>query len=180
MKRILIINGHASTDRRLNQTLVDHMVKRLQSKFEVKTSIIAAGYQIEEEVDKFRWADFVIFQTPIFWFSIPGIFKTYIDEVYQHGTFYRSANKYGTGGQFTDKKYMLSMTWNATTAQFSDPDQFFEGKNVDEAMFHFHKTQEFVGMKPLSSFSLHDVVKNPDIDQFLAQLDQHLTDVFSV
>ncbi|SHE34815.1 modulator of drug activity B [Seinonella peptonophila] len=181
MKRIFIINGYESYPNatgRLNQTIVNHMTDQLSSSYEIKTTVVANGYIPEEESDKFRWADVVIFQSPVFWFSLPGAFKTYIDKVYEYGVFFKGSQTYGGGGLFTDKQYMLSLTWNATSEVFSNPGQFFEGKDVDEVMFHFHKIQEYVGMKPLPTFSLHDVVRNPDIDSFLKKLDEHLREVF--
>lgn len=35
-------------------------------------------------------------------------------------------------------------------------------------------------MKPLKTFSVHDVISNPDIDQYLEDLDAHLKEVFSI
>ncbi|MGX1724816.1 NAD(P)H-dependent oxidoreductase, partial [Bacillus haynesii] len=79
-----------------------------------------------------------------------------------------------------DKKYMFSTTWNAPKDVFSKAGTFFEGKSLDEALFHLHKMQEFVGMKPLKTFSAHDVISNPQVDQYLADLDAHLKEVFSI
>ncbi|WP_028777197.1 NAD(P)H-dependent oxidoreductase [Shimazuella kribbensis] len=181
MKRIFIINGYEpypNASGRLNQTLVDHMTDQLRSSYEIKTTIVANGYTPEEEWDKFRWADVVIYQSPVFWFSIPGAFKTYIDKVYEYGVFFQGSDTYGGGGLFTEKKYMLSLTWNAPSEIFSNPGQFYEGKDVDEAMFHFHKTQEYIGMKQLPTFSLYNVIRDPDINSFLRMLDEHLQEVF--
>ncbi len=59
------------------------MVTVLGENHHVKTTTIQDGYNIKEEQDKFLWADVVIYQTPIYWFSVPGLFKTYMDEVYE-------------------------------------------------------------------------------------------------
>ncbi|WP_141433223.1 NAD(P)H-dependent oxidoreductase [Bacillus sp. 03113] len=183
MKNILIINGHQkyqSARGILNQTIMDEMIHLLSENYEIKTTIIQEGYEIEEEKQKFKWADVVIFQTPIFWFSVPGLLKTYMDEVYAYGLFFEGSKEYGRGGLFKDKKYMFSVTWNAPENAFNDPLQFFEGKSLDEVILHLHKIHEFIGMKPLKSFACYDVITNPNIEQFKANLQQHLNELFEL
>ncbi|EEM18461.1 NADPH dehydrogenase (Quinone) [Bacillus pseudomycoides DSM 12442] len=183
MKNILIINGHQkySADRgKLNQTLVDRMVSLLSEKSHVKTTIIQDGYNIKEEQQKFLWADVIIYQTPIYWFSVPGLFKTYMDEVYEYGLFFKGGDQYGAGGLLTEKKYMFSTTWNAPKTAFQDSSQFFEGQSLEEAIGHLHRVQKFIGMSPLKSFACYDVVKNPNIDMFLAELEMHVKEVVNL
>ncbi|WP_249292032.1 NAD(P)H-dependent oxidoreductase [Metabacillus flavus] len=48
------------------------------------------GYDPEEEIYKWQRADAVIFQTPIYWFSIPGLFKHSIDQVYMDNIFLKA------------------------------------------------------------------------------------------
>lgn len=116
MKNILIINGHQkydSSEGKLNQTLIDNMVRLLSEENKIKITSVQDGYTLSEEQEKFLWADVVIYQTPIYWFSVPGLLKTYMDEVYAYGIFFTGAHEYGSGGLLTDKKYMFSTTWNA-------------------------------------------------------------------
>ncbi|NOU74419.1 flavodoxin family protein [Paenibacillus sp. LMG 31458] len=182
MKNILIINGHqkyGSSSGKLNQTLMDSMVSLLEKKNNIQTTIIQNGYSIEEEQQKFLWADIIIYQTPVYWFSVPGLFKTYMDEIYAYGLFFKGADQYGSGGLLTGKKYMFSTTWNAPKEAFNDPTQFFKGNNLEEAVSHLHRVQEFIGMQPLKSFACYDVVKNSNIDQFVYELDVHLEEVLN-
>ncbi|RCK09676.1 hypothetical protein DT075_38245 [Bacillus licheniformis] len=67
-----------------------------------------------------------LYQTPVYWFSVPALFKKYIDEIYEYGLFYQGSEDYGRGGLFTDKKYMFSTTWNAPKDVFSKAGTFFE------------------------------------------------------
>ncbi|NEN86300.1 NAD(P)H-dependent oxidoreductase [Paenibacillus elgii] len=180
--KILIINGHQtyrSAEGKLNQTLVDRMVSTLSENNEVQATIIQNGYNIEEEQQKFIWADVIIYQTPVYWFSVPGLLKTYMDEVYAYGLFFKGAEQYGRGGMLTGKKYMLSTTWNAPKEAFNDPTQFFKGAGLEEALSHLHRAQEFLGLQPLKSFACYDVIKNPKIDTFTAELDAHLQSVLN-
>lgn len=182
MNNILIINGHQkydSAEGNLNHTLMDRMISLLSEQNNIKTTIIQNGYKIEEEQQKFLWADLVIYQTPIFWFSVPGLLKTYMDEVYAHGLFFKGADQYGRGGLLTEKKYMFSTTWNAPEKAFNDSTQFFEGNSLEDALSHLHRVQKFLGMKPLKSFACYDVVKHPKIEKFVSELDAHLKEVLN-
>ncbi|MGD8189786.1 NAD(P)H-dependent oxidoreductase [Brevibacillus ginsengisoli] len=182
-KNIFIINGHqqyGSAEGKLNKTLTDKMVSLLSEQNQVKTTIIQNGYSIEEEQQKFLWADLVIYQTPIYWFSVPGLLKTYMDEVYAYGLFFKGGDQYGRGGMLTDKNYMFSTTWNAPEEAFNDPARFFEGNSLEDALSHLHRSQKFLGMKPFKSFACYDVVKNPQINQFVSELEKHLKSVLNV
>ena len=58
------------------------------------------------------------------------------------------------------------------------PGDFFDGAGVDAVYLHFHKANEFLGMKPLSTYICNDVVKNPQIARFLADYTTHLQRLF--
>lgn len=92
----------------------------------------------------------------------------------------RDASKqYGSGGMLTGKKYMLSLTFNAPREAFNDPSQeFFAGKSVDDLFLPAHLNFKFFGMSPLETFSCHDVMKNPDIENDFRRFDQHLDRLF--
>ena len=181
MKNILIINGHerfSYNEGRLNMTLTLKMQEILSSQYTVKLSILQNGWNIKEEQEKFLWANTVIFQMPVYWFSTPALLKRYMEEVYEYGVFYKGGSEYGSGGLLNGKKYMLSTTWNSPLNVFGNKKSFFEGKIVDDILVPIHKTQQFIGMEPLPSFSCHDVVKNPDINFFTENLKSHLKQVF--
>jgi len=83
--------------------------------------------------------------------------------------------QYGTGGLLNDKRYILSLTFNAPKAAFDDPDQwFFAGKSVDDLFWPMHLNFRFFGMQPLETFVCHDVLKNPNIEDDLLRFEAHL------
>lgn len=193
-KNIFIINGHQYWEiskGELNRSLVELAKDVLvQNGFYVKSTHVDNAYTVEEEVEKMMWADFIIFQTPIYWFSIPWGFKKYIDEVYMTGygvmfdddgrTRSNPDKKYGSGGLMQGKKYMLSTTSNAPLEAFVEKDQIFEGKDVDEVFFYFHKAQQFVGMDHMPAFACYDVLKNPNIEEDFKRYKTHLEKVFDL
>lgn len=195
MKHIFIINagqnfGHSSGQ--FNKTITDTTVAffNKMSNVEVKTTHITDGYNAIEEVEKFTWADVVIYHTPIWWFQVPHDFKKYIDVVFTeghnkgiyHSDGRRSANpdiNYGTGGLMTGKKYMVTSSWNAPATAFTMPGEFFNETSVDDGpLFGFHKMNAFTGMTPIKSFHFHDVEKNANIDRDMIIYSQHLQHQF--
>ncbi|MBK5074987.1 NAD(P)H-dependent oxidoreductase [Budviciaceae bacterium CWB-B4] len=193
MSKILIINAmkkFAHSNGELNLTLHHAAADFLrQAGHEVKETIIDHGYVVEDEIEKYLWADTVIYQQPGWWMGAPWILKKYIDEVFTegHGRLYASdgrsrsdaAKKYGSGGLIQGKTYMLSVTWNAPQEAFDDPSQFFEGVGVDGVYLPFHKANQFLGMKPLPTFLCVDVMKQPDVENNLKRLREHLAAVFA-
>lgn len=179
MKNILIINGHQKYEEIAEGKLTQTFINKAQSffennNFEVKHSIVESDYNIKEELEKFKWADYILFQYPVYWMGVPWLTKKYMDEIFSGGnktvTFINdgrsrsdSSKKYGSGGLMTDKKYMLSLTYNCPSSEFSNKDGFFDGLSLDEANIAVHKTFQFCGAKPLETYAIHDIFKT-DLD----------------
>ncbi|MCG2616096.1 NAD(P)H-dependent oxidoreductase [Terrimonas sp. NA20] len=196
MKKIFIINGgqhFGHSGGRYNDTVAAETNSFFagQEGAEIKQTNISEGYDPVEEVEKFVWADVVVYHTPIWWFQLPYGFKKYIDEVFtaghQKGIYHsdgrRSDNpkiNYGTGGMLHGRQYMLTTSWNAPDTAFTLPGEFFNEKSVDEGpLFGFHRMNAFTGMKPLTSFHFHDVEKNADVNRDMAKYRQHLEQHFT-
>ncbi|RJF70466.1 NAD(P)H-dependent oxidoreductase [Rhodopseudomonas palustris] len=72
---------------------------------------------VQGEIDKLRWADAVILQFPLWWFSMPAILKGWVDRVYARGFAYgvgehsdkRWGDRYGEGN-LAGKRAMLIVT----------------------------------------------------------------------
>ncbi|MCP4700978.1 MAG: NAD(P)H-dependent oxidoreductase, partial [Gammaproteobacteria bacterium] len=80
MKKVLLINAHQRyqgfAEGKLNQTLLDAAKNFLSGiGYKVKTTIVENGYDIAEELEKHKWTDAVFVQTPVYWMSVPYIFK---------------------------------------------------------------------------------------------------------
>ena len=195
MKNVLIINGHQRYDivaeGKLTQIYIDTADEFLTDKgFNVKHSVAQSDYDPVEEVEKFKWADYFIIQFPVYWMGVPWMMKKYIDEVFSAGEkngIYASdgrtrsdvSKRYGSGGLMQGKKYMLSLTYNCPTSEFDDKEGFFDGLSLDEAHIATHKTWQFCGAEPMSSYSVHDIFKG-DLDieaeksKFISILNQNI------
>lgn len=193
--KIFIINGgqvFGHSGGRFNATVAAETIAFFQDKpgFEVKVTHVNEDYDPIAEVEKYVWADVVIYHTPVWWFQVPHGLKKYIDVVFTAGHnrgIYKSdgrnaenpAINYGTGGMLGGKKYMLTTSWNAPKEAFTLPGEFFNQTSVDDGpLFGFHRMNAFTGMKPLQSIHFHDVEKNAQVGQDLQRYREHLEQQF--
>lgn len=180
MINVFIINGghpFAHSGGRFNQTLFETTRNFFQSQtgYHVKSTQVGEKYGLAEEVEKFKWANIVIYHTPIWWFQLPFGFKKYLDEVFTEGHqngLYDSDGRsrinptinYGTGGTMKGKKYVLTTSWNAPKEAFTLEGEFFDQTSVDKGpMFGFHRMNAFIGMENLANHHFHDIEKNADV-----------------
>lgn len=196
MKKILVINGgqnfrHSGGAYNNTVTSVTEAFFTENPGFEVKVTHIDNGYDENEEVEKYVWADVIIYHTPIWWFQVPHGLKKYIDEVFTAGhrkgmynTDGRKADNplinYGKGGTLHGRQYMVTTSWNAPTTAFTLPGEFFNETSVDDGiLFGFHRMNAFIGLEPLSGFHFHDVEKNPQVETDMERYRQHLEGIFT-
>lgn len=174
--KVLIINGHqryeGKSEGRLNATLANEAKSFLEeNSFEIRETATEKNYIVQNELEKLVWADFFIFQCPVYWFSLPWITKKYFDEVWSAGyttvtctgdgrTREDPSRRYGSGGMMQDKQYMLSLTYNCPKNEFDCPEGFFDGMSLDEANISIHKIFQFCGVSPMQTYSIHDVHKS--------------------
>ena len=173
---VFIINGgqtFAHSGGMFNNTLTGWTVEVMKEKgFAYRVTNINDAFDPMAEVENFKWADVIIYHTPIWWFQLPNGMKRYIDEVFtaEHDNgIYRNDGRsrknpdvnYGTGGLMQGKRYMVTTSWNAPQTAFTLEGEFFDRRTVDEGvLFGFHKMNQFVGMTRIEGFHFHDLEKN--------------------
>lgn len=96
MKNVLIISGHPNLKESLaNRAILDE-IQRLIPSVEIRKIdelYPERRFDIEAEQSALLKSDVIIFQFPTHWYSVPGILKLYIDEVFLHGWAYGSKGK---------------------------------------------------------------------------------------
>lgn len=97
------------SDRRNFKSVKDATSFKQQSEelFACESNSFADDIRIEQE--KVIWCDVMIWQFPLWWFSIPAILKGWVDKVFAMGKFYDNG-KIFDNGFFKGKKAMLSLT----------------------------------------------------------------------
>lgn len=181
MKTILIILGKETSEFAkgdYNKGLFESAIEFLGDKYEVLTTDIESGYKVKEEIEKYKKADAVIYQYPIYWFMPPSSLKKYMDEVFEYGEFFHfTEGPYGTGGLMKNKKFMISTTWNAPESAFEEGG-FYYGFSPEDIQIAMRKSNTFCGMEELKHFSCHDIVKTPDFEKDKKRYIDHLKKVF--
>jgi NAD(P)H dehydrogenase (quinone) len=110
---------------------------------------------IAAEQEKIRWADAVVLQFPMWWFSAPAILKGWIDRVFTCGFAYgpELPRPYGADAPLAGRRALLSVTVGARESQLSG-----EGIHgpLSEVLHPLqHGLFRFTGMAPLEPFVVH-------------------------
>lgn len=194
---IFIINGgqhFAHSGGSFNSTLTGWTSDFLkENDFSIRITNINDDFNATLEAENFKWAEIIIYHTPIWWFQVPNRLKKYIDEVFtaghQNGIYTSDGRSrknpsinYGTGGLMHGKRYMVTTSWNAPETAFTLPGEFFDQKTVDEGvLFGFHKMNQFTGMSRIPGFHFHDLEKNATLERvehYHKEYMHHLQSIF--
>ncbi|MFO3674907.1 NAD(P)H-dependent oxidoreductase [Pseudomonas protegens] len=95
----------------------DYLVYALEQRLGVKNQSIAAD--IQAELDKLLWADLLILNFPMFWFSVPAMLKGWIDRVLVSGVCYGGKRFYDQGG-LAGKKALVTLTLGGREHMFGE------------------------------------------------------------
>jgi NAD(P)H dehydrogenase (quinone) len=134
---------------------------------------------IAREQDKLKWADAVILQFPLWWFSMPAIMKGWVERVYAYGLAYgvgehsdaRWGERYGEG-RFAGKRAMLVVTTGGWESHYSA-----RGVNgpIDDVLFPIqHGVLYYPGFEVLPPFVVYrtsrvDEAKYAEVSQALGR-----------
>jgi NAD(P)H dehydrogenase (quinone) len=115
---------------------------------------------IKVEQEKVKWADFIIIQTPIWWFSVPAILKGWFDRVFATGVTWDFGAVYDKG-LLRSKKGMLSIT-TAGPHELYQPNGAHQA-TIEQVLYPInHGTLYFCGMDVLPPFVAWSVFQAGD------------------
>lgn len=131
------------------------------------------------------WADAVIFQFPLWWFSMPAIMKGWVDRIFACGFAYgvgeHSDKKWGErygDGTLKGKRAFLSVTTGGWAEHYSE--RGINGQ-IDDLLFHItHGMLFYPGLEVLPSFITYKA-HSVDEDRFTeitASLREKLDNLF--
>jgi NAD(P)H dehydrogenase (quinone) len=112
--------------------------------------------EIEGELQKLEWCDLMIWQFPLWWFSLPGILKGWVDRVFVMGRTYGNGRFYEEG-VFKNKRALLSFTTGGPAEAYAKDG--FNG-DVNAIIRPVHRgILQFVGFSVLAPNIVHNPVK---------------------
>lgn len=115
---------------------------------------------VKREQEKLLWADTVIFQFPLWWYTMPSILKGWIDRVYSMGFGYGRGehsekhwgDRYGEGA-LSGRRAMLLVTAGSWREHFSA--RGIAGP-IDDVLFPInHGVLYYIGLEALPSFVVY-------------------------
>ena len=127
-----------------------------------QAAAIIAGTQardIAAEQEKLLWSEAVVFQFPLWWFSVPAVLKGWFDRVLGSGFAYGGGKWYDKGA-LTGRRAMLSVTTGAPAPMFES-----DGINgpMDQILFPLnHGVLYFCGFTVLPPFVAYAVARAND------------------
>ncbi|GGA46070.1 NAD(P)H-dependent oxidoreductase [Dyella nitratireducens] len=141
---------------------------------------------IAREQEKLRWADTVILQFPLWWFSVPAIMKGWVERVYAYGFAYgvgehsdkHWGDRYGQGSM-AGKRAMLIVTTGGWESHYSP-----RGINgpIDDILFPIqHGILYYPGFDVLPPYVIYRIgrIDMARYAQITEELGQRLDDLFT-
>lgn len=144
------------SDRRNFRTIKDPNYFKQQVEEVYATENSGFAGDIEAEYQKLVWADMLILQFPLWWFSVPAIMKGWIDRVFSMGRVY-GGGKWYDRGLFGGKKAMLALTTGGGETMYA-----VDGLNGDINQILFpvnHGVLRFTGFDVLPPFIVWSPVR---------------------
>lgn len=125
----------------------DYLVYALEQREGFKRGQLAAD--IQTELDKLLWADLLILNFPLYWFSVPAMLKGWIDRVLVSGVCYGGKRFYDQGG-LAGKQALVSLTLGGREHMFGEG--AIHGPLQDMLRPLLRGTLAYVGMDVLEPF----------------------------
>ncbi|NRB47470.1 MAG: NAD(P)H-dependent oxidoreductase [Saprospiraceae bacterium] len=127
---------------------------------------------IKQEQEALEWADAIVFQFPLWWYSVPAILKSYFDHVFSVGFAY--AGRFALEG----KKYMLSFTTGAPEMAWTT-----ERKgSMDQVLFHLDvgvfQMLRVVKLPPFVGYGSKRL-SHPEREALIDSFGRHIIESFS-
>lgn len=111
------------SDRRNFATVKNAHYFKQQVEEDYATDARGFAPDVEAEIAKLEAADLMIWQFPLWWFSVPGVLKGWVDKVFAFNRIYGRGRFYDKG-QFRGKRALLSLTTGGSGEDAYQPGGF--------------------------------------------------------
>jgi NAD(P)H dehydrogenase (quinone) len=152
----------------------DYLVYALEQRESYKSGQLSSD--IQAEIEKLKWCDLLIFNFPIYWFSVPAIMKGWIDRVFVSGLCYGGKRFYDQGG-LKGKKGLLAFTLGGREHMFGEDKIHGEMQTMLRPLLR--GSMAYVGLKVLPPFIGWHVpyISDEDRQSLLKEYREYLTNL---
>ncbi|HBX19810.1 MAG TPA: flavodoxin family protein [Porphyromonadaceae bacterium] len=113
------MNFNPVSDRSNFTTVKDHSFLKLGMEEIYATEHDGFAADIHTEQEKLEWCDLLIWQFPLWWFSVPAILKGWTDRAFAAGKIYGAGRIPYVSGKFKGKKALLSLTTGSSESYYA-------------------------------------------------------------
>jgi NAD(P)H dehydrogenase (quinone) len=152
----------------------DYLVYALEQRESYKSGQLSPD--IQAEIEKLKWCDLLIFNFPMYWFSVPAILKGWIDRVFVSGFCYGGKRFYDQGG-LKGKKGLLAFTLGGREHMFGEDKIHGEMQTMLRPLLR--GSMAYVGLTVLPPFIGWHVpyISNEDRQTLLKEYREYLTNL---
>jgi glutathione-regulated potassium-efflux system ancillary protein KefG len=107
-------------------------------------------FDVEAEHKALLAAESIIFQYPFYWYSVPGMLKEWLDQVFTYGFAYGSA-----GDKLKGKRFLVSTTVGGPEDAYREGG--YNNYSIDDLLTPLHQTANLSGLQyntPIVSYNM--------------------------
>lgn len=143
MKKVLLISGHPNLKASVGNAKIISEFKKLCPEAQIRLldkMYPDYRFDVKAEQDALVAADIIIWQFPFYWYSMPGLLKKWLDDVFVHGF------AHGSKGKALEGKHLVI---SFTTGASEDEYQHGKAMNYEVKEFYtpFIQTANLCGLK---------------------------------
>ena len=129
MKNVLIVSGHTDlkNDSVANKTIINELKRLLpEAEYDILSDLYPDyRFDVKAEQEKLVKADIIVWQFPVFWYSMTSLLRKWIEDVVVHGFAYGS-----TGTALKGKRLIASFTTVAPAEMYTK--EGFVGYTIED------------------------------------------------
>ena len=159
MEKTLVVLAHPGIDDRSIANRI--IIERVRSLEQVKIKDLykecpSYKFRIEAEQKDLIAAESIVFQFPLYWYSVPGVLKEWLDQVFTYGFAYGSS-----GDKLKGKQFLLSITIGGPADAYRHGG--FNNFTIDELLAPLRQTANLSGMIFNPPIVSHSMIFIPDV-----------------
>lgn len=139
--KVLVISGHPNLEQSVANKMILNELENIIPEVNVrKLNELYPDEKINVEAEQkaLEDADVIVWQYPLYWYSIPALLKKYVDEVFTFGFAYGPE-----GSQLQGKKFIVSFTTGAPTEAYVNGEKSYD---LDAFLPIHIQTANFAGL----------------------------------